>query len=69
MSCSKSINLDAVDLIGASLGPSISDKGTDGLRLCEESSGSAQLKGVDLASDSKSPLYVLPWSEQTEKLH
>lgn len=56
MSFSKSNKLAAVQVTGEALGPSNSDNGTVGLRLCEESSGSTQLKGVDLASDSKSPL-------------
>lgn len=56
MSFSKSSKLDAVEVAGGALRASNSGTGTDGLRLCEASSGSAQLKGVDLASDSKSPL-------------
>lgn len=59
MSFSKSSKLDAVEVAGGALRASRasdSGTGTDGLRLCEASSGSAQLKGVDLASDSKSPL-------------
>lgn len=47
---------DDKDVVGAATGSSSSADGTSGFMLVPGSSASAQLKGVDLASDSRSPL-------------